>query len=594
MTLVASLDRSGGRDGNDEFVAAADVTAGKRSGSVVEMASIIKVGSESRPGSLSPLESSEQTEQEDDGDFEALLPAARGPSVGLENRHGDRSSVHTAIGSRVDSHHKKSCCSCDWSTIALCCCMLTHSYLLISVVPYSGYMAVVLLSRNDNDHQIDADHVGSYAGFIAAAFMFGRCCTSILWGVVADTYGRTTVLIASLVLLSVSSICFGFVTSYSFVLIIRFVMGMSNGIMATVKTLVSEIASKNNLGKEVEARNMALVIGFWGWGFLIAPILSGALAEPVTQYPGDSSGLFDWDDERYRFWRNLLTRFPFLLPNVLGTIFCLCCLGLVVSTLPETLPPEKRLSLWQSPQHARHWIQKRVHLCCPSSFVACLFRGYQRIPASQQYIKAHDSGDFHDEECDYDGEEEGASGAKDDAEVTMSSLWANDDTRACMCLHWCFSFLSISLDESMPLFCMSKTSGFALTEVQIGKIMSLCGLLFAVSQYTVHSVVYGRFGLFGSIKVGSCCAFLIFLVPLSVILNRGAPPGQLRWSTFLLLAAILGSFRALSLVFFSSLSVAANRTVPDKARATMNGLCMLGGSIANGLGPAFAVRFCFC
>ena len=43
-----------------------------------------------------------------------------------------------------------------------------------------------------------------------------------------------------------------------------------------------------------------------------------------------------------------------------------------------------------------------------------------------------------------------------------------------------------------------------------------------------------------------------------------------------------------ALVFFSSISVATNRTVTASHRATMNGLSMLGGSATKGLGPVSA------
>lgn len=58
------------------------------------------------------------------------------------------------------------------STIALCSCALTHSYLLISVFTYSGFLAIDLVpSANE-------ENAGSYAGLIASAFMIGRATTS--------------------------------------------------------------------------------------------------------------------------------------------------------------------------------------------------------------------------------------------------------------------------------------------------------------------------------------------------------------------------------------------------------------------------------
>lgn len=55
-------------------------------------------------------------------------------------------------------------------TVALCFCMLTHSYLLISVFPYSGFLAIHLLNLRLQSE----DSAGPYAGLIASSFMAGR------------------------------------------------------------------------------------------------------------------------------------------------------------------------------------------------------------------------------------------------------------------------------------------------------------------------------------------------------------------------------------------------------------------------------------
>ena len=82
----------------------------------------------------------------------------------------------------------------------------------------------------------------------------------------------------------------------------------------------------------------------------------------------------------------------------------------------------------------------------------------------------------------------------------------------------------------------------------------------------------------------------------SMLLNRhntefSANPQSLTWSAFLFLAVLLGFIRIFGLVFFSSITIATNRTVAAEHRGTMNGLSMLGGSIAKGLGPIAAGMF---
>ena len=58
------------------------------------------------------------------------------------------------------------------STMALCLCAMSFAYLVISVYPYSGYMAIALIpSANE-------ENAGYYAGLLASAFMIGRSFTA--------------------------------------------------------------------------------------------------------------------------------------------------------------------------------------------------------------------------------------------------------------------------------------------------------------------------------------------------------------------------------------------------------------------------------
>ena len=102
------------------------------------------------------------------------------------------------------------------STIALCACAFSHSYLLISVFPYSGFMAIDLISF------VNEENAGSYAGMLASSFMLGRALTSYGWGKVADVYGRSFVVFSSLFLSMVFSLLFGLSPNFSLALAWRF------------------------------------------------------------------------------------------------------------------------------------------------------------------------------------------------------------------------------------------------------------------------------------------------------------------------------------------------------------------------------------
>ena len=104
------------------------------------------------------------------------------------------------------------------ATIALSSVVLVYGYLVNSVLPYSGFMAMELV-----DH-VNEETAGYYAGWITSSFMVGRAITSYPWGKAADIYGRTTILITSLTLSIIGSFLFGLSTTFWCALLFRFLL----------------------------------------------------------------------------------------------------------------------------------------------------------------------------------------------------------------------------------------------------------------------------------------------------------------------------------------------------------------------------------
>jgi MFS family permease len=387
------------------------------------------------------------------------------------------------------------------STLALCATNLAHSYLVISVFPYSGYLVIALCP------DVTVETAGGRAGVIASAFMLGRAFTSLAWGHVADAYGRKTVLLVSLALSCFFSALFGVSKNFAVALVVRFCLGASNGIMGTTKTLVSELARGND---KLEATLMALVMGLWGWGFLFSPAVSGALAEPCTQYPNVA-----WLQEGWIY--ALLSTYPFLLPNVVGSIFCMLSFASVFFFVQETLPLEQRRSASLMVPD----LVARLLSFCPSSRAA-------------RFTTIHNQDDTDSRNSNLVMSMPPKTAERQPVEstattTTMRSILARPRTRAILCIYWVFSFVGLCTDEIVPLFCISRVAGFGLSEFTIGKILSLCGLLFAVSQYSVYGLVYDWYGLYGSIRVDAgLSAPALFLIPVALLLNRGADNGEIQ------------------------------------------------------------------
>jgi MFS family permease len=427
---------------------------------------------------------------------------------------------------------------------------------LISVFPYSGFLVVNLIDS------VNEENAGRYAGLIASSFMMGRAVTSVLWGNIADTYGRRLVLHVSLLLSCFFSVLFGFAPTFLAAVLIRFCLGLSNGIMLAIKTIVSELTGGD---EKRQTRMMSLVMGVWGFGFLVSPAISGALAEPLKQYPD-----MLWVQEG--MLGRILQKYPFLLPNLVGAVMCIISAIMLALFVPETLPKELR----RSPSLIMGDTCRLLGSCIP-----CSIR-YQAV-----ILKEHDSAIFYKHDSDLDSSEheiECSTGNEGGAvqQTTMTALWQRKDTRRLLCLHWAYSFVGLTVDEVFPLFCMSHQAGFGIPEKEIGKVLSLCGLIFIICQYPVYSFAYNRFGLVGSIQIGSIFAApAMFFVPLSLLLNKGADPGRLKWETLIFLGGVMAVNQVFSFVFTTRLvriiasGISSKRTGSLTSLTTALFLCLL-------------------
>jgi Sugar (and other) transporter len=474
------------------------------------------------------------------------------------------------------------------STTALCIAVLSVSYMLISVFPYSGYMVIQLKPT------LNEENVGFYAGMMASSFMIGRAISSYGWGKAADVYGRVPCLSMSLLLSSLLSLGFGLSTTFVGALCWRFWLGIVNGVLPISKTSVSELAYGD---RTLETRGMGLVMGMWGWGFLISPAISGLTAEPLKQYPHVT-----WLQDDHKAWYYaLLQKFPFLLPNVIGTILCLVALLSVCLFVPETLPKanvkslnEIPKSLWSTLRRVLSVIPEETSLQLEESTSLTNMSFDDSVAVStddrrNSYGSTRDDAGQFDDAADMQHIELNFSDLDDDvddaitkaraaydehslllstisdsrrsistsvrkhstilslsvrqkrlsdwkasarlpsalgatppfATATMSSLWAKRTTRSHMIVFWLSSFVSTTVDEGFPLFCISKAGGLGLSEKTIGQILSLCGLIFALSQYLVFTTLVTHFGLYGSIRISSTMMGpMVTLIPISLWINK--------------------------------------------------------------------------
>mmetsp|Transcript_25485 Transcript_25485/g.70385 ORF Transcript_25485/g.70385 Transcript_25485/m.70385 type:complete len:552 (+) Transcript_25485:1-1656(+) len=125
------------------------------------------------------------------------------------------------------------------------------------------------------------------------------------------------------------SILFGLSTNFGLALLWRFLLGVSNGMLNTVKVLTAEFACGDS---SLETRGAATLNIMWGWSLLISPALAGAVVQPIQQYP--SYWKEHSNSTTYQFFEST----PYFLANLISALLCLVSIALVNAFVQEPLP----------------------------------------------------------------------------------------------------------------------------------------------------------------------------------------------------------------------------------------------------------------
>jgi len=533
-----------------------------------------------------------------------------------------RSTVSTLRQSivTITSNTKEVLHSHVMSTLALCTSVLSMMYLLMSAFPYSGFMAMQLIPG------LTHESAGTYAGILSGSFMIGRLFSAYPWGVISDTYGRKFVLIFSTLTSAVLMVAFGLSYNFAYAVCIRFLTGLCNGTMIAARVSVTELAKGDH---DLEAKGMGLVMSMVGFGMLVGPAIGGVLSEPVTQYPNLDFGVFE----------GTLTRFPFLLPNLIGAILCAVSSIQIALSVEETLPPEKL-------RDAKYVVPDALR--CLGSIPSTVIRRFKSKRRGEEYeeIGGTDTDDTDDNsECDSIAEDlkiigshfgetgdcvamatrssrasfsaalhrpsarasvigrqsmistlasmeeareasRPTSKAEDThathASADIASLMNDDRVRECLVAYWSMTFASTAQGEAFPLFAMARDGGLGIEERAIGIIGAGSGLLFCICQYFIFSSSMKQLGLHQTMVLSGLLAVMpAIFIPLSLLFHTET--GVLVYLSIL---------NGIMLIFFSNwnaaLTIRQNRTVDSSDRAKLNGLAAVGASVGRGFGPLFA------
>ncbi|CAG7911315.1 unnamed protein product [Brassica rapa] len=194
---------------------------------------------------------------------------------------------------------------------------------LCTALPISSLFPFLYFMIGDFNIAKKEEDIGFYAGFVGCSFMLGRTLTSVIWGIVADRYGRKPVILIGTASVVIFNTLFGLSVNFWMAIITRFCLGSFNGLLGPIKAYAMETFRDEYQGLALSAVSTA-----WGIGLIIGPAMGGFLAQPAKQYPS----LFSEE--------SVFGKFPYLLPCL--AISCFALLVTIISLrIPETLHNHK-------------------------------------------------------------------------------------------------------------------------------------------------------------------------------------------------------------------------------------------------------------
>ena len=362
---------------------------------------------------------------------------------------------------------------------ALYVALVANSYALASAFSYSGFYVLHLgLTADDRA-------VGFYAGLIMSSFMGGRMLTSLCCGYLSDTFGRKFVILIGLWSCLVLQLWFGFATTLAQAVVARFTMGACNGIIAAAKTMTAELVPPSE-----QPSAMSAIAGTWGVGMIIGTALGGLLAEPAKRFSFVSP-------------EGLLGRFPFALPNIVGSLICAIAIVFVTRFLPETLRDADGCRQCFGTT-ARKTARQRFEL-------ATLRGGGGNTSAKYEHV--------------------GGSGIVDAGSEVAAAAPSSPHVCCVISLYCLVSLNSIVFAEILPLWCLAPraSGGLALLAGTIGAIGAATGGFLALFQFVLFPALSRRVKTVTLFKRSAMTLPVFYLIfpQLAFVPNQSARMGLL-------------------------------------------------------------------
>ncbi|KAL7934960.1 major facilitator superfamily domain-containing protein [Trichoderma chlorosporum] len=228
------------------------------------------------------------------------------------------------------AHHKPGKPLPKMQVFLLCFAKAMDPIAFFAIFPFIARM----VQRNGNLPESD---VGFYSGLIESLYSATQMVVLYFWGYLADTVGRKPVLLWTLIGMMVATFFFTVSTTIWQMILFRCIAGFFSGSGLVIRTMLSD---------HTTSETQAVAFSWFAFanniGIFLGPMIGGALAEPVDQFPGLFGGI------------RLLEEYPYILTGAILTFFNVISVVSCILWLEETLEPEAAPSSTAGPAARPH------------------------------------------------------------------------------------------------------------------------------------------------------------------------------------------------------------------------------------------------
>ncbi|OOF98002.1 hypothetical protein ASPCADRAFT_24647, partial [Aspergillus carbonarius ITEM 5010] len=274
--------------------------------------------------------------------------APRRLSVDIANSSDDDSNSDSDDEDEDDAHHNSDTTDppnekpVTWSSLPKKSQLAILTIARLSEpLTQTSLQAYMFYQLKSFDPSLPDSTISTQAGILQGSFTAAQFLTAVWWGRLADAewMGRKRVLLIGSLGTCISCLGFGFSKSFVAAAVFRTLGGALNSNVGVMRTMIAEIIEE----KKYQSRAFLLLPMCFNVGVIIGPILGGALADPLKNYPhlfgpgtllGGETGV-GW-----------MRQWPFALPNVLSAIFIFFSLVAVFFGLDETHEIARYRSDW--------------------------------------------------------------------------------------------------------------------------------------------------------------------------------------------------------------------------------------------------------